>query len=113
MVTAEAALALPVLVLVLAGAVAAVAVLGAQLRCVDAAREGVLAAARGEDGATVRSLVEGIAPDGSRVRVEPSGPERVAVTVTSEVSPLGGVPWSVRLHASAVARPEPGALGTP
>ena len=62
MVTAEAAVALPVLVLVLAGAMAAVAVLGAQLRCVDAAREGVLAAARGESDATVRSLVEDIGP---------------------------------------------------
>ena len=88
MVTAEAALALPVLVLVLASAVAAVAVLGAQLRCIDAAREGVLAAARGEDAATVRALVE-------------------------DTAPSGAVPWSVRLGASAVARPEPGPAGSP
>ena len=40
MVTAETAVVLPVLLLVLAGAVAAVTVVGAQLRCVDAAREG-------------------------------------------------------------------------
>jgi hypothetical protein len=113
MVTAEAAVALPVLVLVLAGAVSAVAVLGAQLRCVDAAREGVLAAARGEDAATVRSLVEGIAPHGARLQVDGPDEERVSVTVTAEVSPLGAVPWSVQLHASAVARPEPGAVGAP
>ncbi len=113
MVTAEAALALPVLVLVLAGAVAAVAVLGAQLRCVDAAREGVLAAARGEDAATVRSLVEGIAPDGARVRVDGPEGDRVSVTVTAQVTPLGAVPWSVRVSASAVARPEPGLGATP
>ena len=113
MVTAEAAVALPVLVLVLAGAVAAVAVLGAQIRCVDAAREGVLAAARGEDAATVRSLVADLAPDGAGVRVDGPGRERVAVTVTAEVTPLGAVPWTVQLSASAVARPEPGAAATP
>ena len=39
MVTAETAVVLPVLLLVLAGAVAVVVVVGAQLRCVDAARE--------------------------------------------------------------------------
>ena len=48
MVTAETAVVLPVLLLVLAGAVAAVVVVGAQLRCVDAAREGARAAARGD-----------------------------------------------------------------
>jgi Flp pilus assembly protein TadG len=113
MVTAEAALALPVLVLVLSGAVAAVAVLGAQLRCVDAAREGVLAAARGEDTATVRALVGETAPAGAVVRVDGRDRDRVAVTVTADVTPLGAVPWSVRLSASAVARPEPGQVGTP
>ena len=113
MVTAEAALVLPVLLLVLAGAVAAVAVLGAQLRCVDAAREGVLAAARGEDGATVRSLVDDIAPDGAGVRVDGPEGDRVSVTVTAEVTPLGAVPWSVQVSASAVARPEPGAERAP
>ena len=113
MVTAEAALALPVLVLVLAGAVAAIAVLGAQLRCVDAAREGVLAAARGEDGATVRSIADGIAPDGARVRVDGPEGDRVSVTVTAEVTPLGAVPWSVQVSASAVACPEPGTGATP
>ena len=113
MVTAEAALALPVLVLVLAGAVAAIAVLGAQLRCVDAAREGVLAAARGQDGATVSSLVDEIAPDGARVLVNGPEGDRVSVTVTAEVTPLGAVPWSVQVSASAVARPEPGAGATP
>src|SRR5206468_10387938 len=51
MVTAETAVVLPVLLLVLAGAVAAVTVVGVQLRCVDAAREGARAAARGETSA--------------------------------------------------------------
>jgi hypothetical protein len=37
----------------------------------------------------------------------------VSVTVTAEVSPLGAVPWSVRLSAAAVARPEPAPAGSP
>ncbi len=40
MVTAETAVVLPVLLLVLAAVVGAVVVVGAHLRCVDAAREG-------------------------------------------------------------------------
>jgi Flp pilus assembly protein TadG len=113
MVTAEAALALPVLVLVLAAAVAAVAVVGAQLRCVDAAREGVRAAARGEDAATVRSVVAETAPGGAEVSMEGPAGNRVSVSVSVAVMPLGVVPWSVSVSASAVARPEPGVGGTP
>ncbi|MDP9241529.1 MAG: pilus assembly protein, partial [Actinomycetota bacterium] len=47
-VTAELATALPVLVFLLAVALGAVGAVTAQLRCVDAAREGARAAARGE-----------------------------------------------------------------
>ena len=66
MVTAETAVVLPVLLLVLAGAVAAVVVVGAQLRCVDAAREGARAAARGEAAGGRPELVRRAAPDGRR-----------------------------------------------
>src|SRR5436305_1861879 len=74
MVTAETAVVLPVLLLVLAGAVAAVTVIGAELRCVDAAREGARAAARGEDpaaGAAAAAVSAG------------SGAERAACTVAA------------------------------
>src|SRR5687768_15271391 len=81
MVTAETAVVLPVLLLVLAGAVAAVTVVGAQLRCVDAAREGARAAARGEDVATVRALTFRAAPDGVTVSVARDG-EDVLVGVS-------------------------------
>ena len=57
MVTAETAVVLPVLLLVLAGAVAAMIVVGAQLRCVDAAREGARAAARGDPIGAVEAVV--------------------------------------------------------
>jgi Flp pilus assembly protein TadG len=110
MVTAETAVVLPVLLLVLVCAVAAVTVVGAQLRCVDAAREGARAAARGETSGVVAELAGAVAPDGAVTAVQPSG-ERVRVTVSVEVSPLGPVPLRTRVSAEAVAQREPG--GTP
>jgi Flp pilus assembly protein TadG len=107
MVTAETAVVLPVLLLVLVGAVAALTVVGAQLRCVDAAREGARAAARGEDVATVTGWAGRAAPDGARTVVSREA-ERVQVTVTADVAPLGPLPWRVTVRADAVALPEPG-----
>ncbi|GAB3199060.1 hypothetical protein GCM10027261_28070 [Geodermatophilus arenarius] len=106
MVTAEAAVVLPVLVLVLAAVVSAVVVVGAHLRCVDAAREGARAAARGEDAAQVRALAARVAPDGAVTAVVVAG-EEVRVTVGASVAPLGVGP-AVGVGASAVARLEPG-----
>ena len=110
MVTAETAVVLPVLVLVLAGAVAAVLVVGAQLRCVDAAREGARAAARGEEPARVTALATGAGPDGAVADLAVAG-EEVRVTVAAEVAPLGPLPLRVRVRAEAVAQLEPGASG--
>ncbi len=111
MVTAETAVVLPVLLLVLAGAVAAVVVVGAQLRCVDAAREGARAAARGESSAVVASLAERAGPDGARVATAVSG-EQVTVTVTARVQPLGPLPLAVTVSSSATGLVEPGVGGT-
>jgi Flp pilus assembly protein TadG len=108
MVTAETAVVLPVLLLVLAGAVAAVVVVGAQLRCVDAAREGARAAARGDDAATVASIVGTAAPDGATVTSTRDGDE-VRVAVVVEVAPLGPIPLRIEVSAQAVGRLEPGA----
>ena len=109
MVTAETAVVLPVLLLVLAGAVAAITVVGAHLRCLDAAREGARAAARGDGAAAVRAVAARAAPEGARTTVEVDG-VRVRVTVTAAVPPLGPVPLSVEVSASAVAELEPGAV---
>jgi Flp pilus assembly protein TadG len=111
MVTAETAVVLPVLLLVLAGAVCALVLVGAQLRCVDAAREGARAAARGEDGATVTRIAGAVAPDDAVVVVT-GGDGSVRVEVTAETAPLGPLPLRVRVSAVAVARVEPGADGT-
>lgn len=112
MVTAETAVVLPVLLLVLAGAVAAVTVVGAQLRCVDAAREGARAAARGDDAAAVAQIVQQAAPDGADVSSVRTG-EDVRVAVTVQVAPLGPVPLQVEVSAEAVARLEPGVTDGP
>jgi Flp pilus assembly protein TadG len=108
MVTAETAVVLPVLLLVLAGAVAAIVVVGSQLRCVDAAREGARAAARGEPGPVVTELAGRAAPSGATTHVSVSD-DTVTVSVTATVQPLGPVPLRFDVSASASGVIEPGA----
>jgi hypothetical protein len=112
MATAEVAVALPALVVLVAAGMTAVSVLTAQLRCVDAAREAARAAARGEDAAIVRSLAERSGPDGSDVQVT-SGGREVEVTVSAEADSVGGLLPAVRVRANAVALREPEATGEP
>jgi len=88
-VTAETALALPALMVVLAAVLSAGQVLAAQLRCVDAARATARLAARGEP--EPRSVAEGhrLGPPGSRVEVEVAG-TAVTVRVSARLTlPLG------------------------
>jgi Flp pilus assembly protein TadG len=108
MVTAETAVVLPVLLLVLAGAVAAVVVVGAQLRCVDAAREAARAASRGEPDSVVLGMATHAAPDGA-VTVLGGDGAAVRVTVSARVAPLGPLPWHVEVSATASALREPAA----
>ena len=110
MVTAETAVVLPVLLLVLAAAVATVTAVGAQLRCVDAAREGARAAARGEASSVVLAVARQAAPDGASVDVVEEADD-VRVRVSVRVAPLGPLPLRVRLSAEVVAAREPGERG--
>ncbi len=110
--TAEVAVALPALVVLVAAGMTAVSVLTAQLRCVDAAREAARAAARGESAAVVRSLAARSGPRGSQVEVSSPG-EEVQVTVSSEARPVGGLLPSFRVAATAVALREPEPSGVP
>jgi hypothetical protein len=107
-VTAETALALPVLVVVLLAALWALAATAAQVRCVDAARGAARAAARGEAPAVVADLGRRLGPDGARVVVVPRG-DQVEVRVTAEVRPLGGLPAlpPFTVASTAVADVEP------
>ena len=92
--TAELAVALPSLVIVLAVALAAVDLGLEQVRCVDAARLGARLLARGEPESSVLAEVRAAAPDGARVTVRTSA-GRVTVSVSGVVPaalrPLAGV----------------------
>jgi len=107
MVTAETAVVLPVLVFVLAAALAAVSVVTAQMRCTDAAREGARAAARGESSAAVLRIAASSAPDASTVTVDQDG-ETVTVQVTASVPLFPGLGPSMTVSDSATAALEPG-----
>ncbi len=93
--TAETAVVLPSLVLVLALAVWAVTVAVAQLRCVDAASTGARALARDEPAALVLAAARSAGPPGARVMLG-RGVDTVTVTVDAEVawpgSALSGLP---------------------
>ena len=112
MATAELAVALPALVLLVAAGMTAVSVLTAQLRCVDAAREAARAAARGEGAAVVRSLAERSGPAGSDIEVT-SGGQEVEVTVSAQAHSVGGLLPAVHVQATAVALREPEPSGEP
>ncbi|CAL9486047.1 TadE family type IV pilus minor pilin [Streptomyces sp. enrichment culture] len=101
--TAEAALAIPALVVftmtLLWGLVAA----AAQIQCVDAARAGARAVARSEPEAAAVAAAREAAPDGARVAVERAGDLwRVRV----EAPAPGPASWALTLHAEAAALAE-------
>lgn len=97
-VTAETAVALPSLVLVLGVALAAVEAVTVQLACIDAARTGARALARGESDRAVQALVARVAPeaastelseDGAFARVVVSAPVRLGAEVTVPIDVVG------------------------
>ncbi len=107
-VTAEAAVVLPSLFVVLALAVFALACVSAQLRCTDAAALAARAAARGDSAAVVEASARAVAPEGAQVQVTRRGPH-VEVVVRAGVRPLGAAVGSlgpVRVSGRAVAARE-------
>ncbi|WP_242908476.1 TadE family type IV pilus minor pilin [Actinomadura terrae] len=113
MATVEIAVALPSLVLITALALWGVLVASVQLTCVDAARTGARAAARGESLTAVHALIAEAVPTGASVRVR-----RDAATVQVDISApvqapaAAGLP-PMTIHAHATAATEPGALDDP
>lgn len=98
-VTAELALTLPAVVLVLSALLGAGQVIGAQLRCADAARAGARLAARGEPVGVVTVAGRRLAPDGGRVEVSTGGAV-VSVAVSARIRLAFG---AVEVPVSATA----------
>lgn len=106
-VTAETAVAFPALVLLLGVALWGVSAAAAQIACVDAARAGARAAARGEPSPEVRAAVLRAAPSGASVGIH-RDPQVTWVTVRATIrSPVRGLFPALELRAQAVAATEP------
>jgi hypothetical protein len=106
MATAELAVVLPAVLFVLAVALSALGLAIDQVRCVDAARAGARAAARGDTAGAVAAVAARGAPAGASVATAISG-QVVTVTVTAPPARLAGlVPVSARPRASATAERE-------
>lgn len=107
-VTAELALALPILLLVTAGLVWLLAVGVGQVRTVDAARETARSLARGDDPDAALALGRQVAPDGVRLSVSHDG-DQVVVRARGRMAGPGGLFRSLPgadLRAEAVALTE-------
>lgn len=104
-VTAEFAVALPAVLLLLALLLSGAAAGVTQLRLEEAAHAGARALARGEDPAAVEGIVRTLAGASATASVSADG-EWLSVTVAGRVGgPLGAaVPWT--LTAQATARSE-------
>lgn len=105
-VTAELAVGLPAVVIVLVAVLVLAASALTQLRCADAARAGARAAAIGEDTSEVRATATRVAGSGAQVAVGREG-EWVTVSVSAAVTGTSLRAGPLVARASAVARVEP------
>lgn len=106
MVTAEIAVSLTGLVIVMLGLLWVFGVVSAQLRCVDAARDTARALARGESVADAEAEGERSAPNGADFAVRVGG-GTATVRVSVRVQALARLP-GVLVHSKAVVSTEPG-----
>ncbi|MFF4531488.1 TadE family type IV pilus minor pilin [Streptomyces sp. NPDC001407] len=102
-VTAEAALALPALMLFGMALIWGLMAASAQIQCVDAARAGARAAARSDPPSAAIAAARAAAPEGARVALSGEG-DLVRVRVDARSAGLG--PLAVRLGGEAVALAE-------
>lgn len=107
-VSAELALAIPAVLLVLALCIAGIGTAADQVRSAEAARAAARAAARGEDSARVAAIAREIAPADSVVTVSVVG-DRVTVEVQAPRRAM--LPGISGAQARAVAPLEPAVRG--
>jgi Flp pilus assembly protein TadG len=104
MVTAELAVCLPVLVLLLVVALGAVSVAAARIRVADAAREAARLAARGDEAGIARLIRE----DAPAIKIAISrSAAQVTATATSHAGLIGSALPAVDVSATSVAALEP------
>ncbi|MER6613626.1 TadE family type IV pilus minor pilin [Streptomyces xantholiticus] len=101
-VTAEAAVAVPALVLFVMALVWALTAAAAQIQCVDAARAGARAAARSEPRAAALAAARSAAPNGSVVTLTRSG-DLWRVHVESDTPGPGALALTLSAEAVALA----------
>ena len=101
--TAELAAGLPALMLLLFAGLTAVSAVTVKAQCVDAAREGALAGARGD---AARAAAAQVAPPGADVEIGQDG-DSVTAVVRAPVRLLGAHLPVITVRASAVAAREP------
>jgi len=104
MVTAEAAVAIPTLVVVLGLLVAVLVTLSAQLKAVDASREAARLAARGETTSVAVAAGKRVGPQGATVVLHDRS-RWVEASVTARVRPFRLLP-AFTVHATSVAERE-------
>ena len=105
-VTAELAVGLPAVVLLLVALLTVASAAIAQTRCTDAARAGARAAALGEPDGEVATTARRLAGADAAISVSRAA-EWVTVEVSSPVASTSWVGSLLRARATAVARVEP------
>jgi Flp pilus assembly protein TadG len=114
MVTAEFAVALPALAVVVAASIAGITAMTDRMRCADAAGIAARLAARGESITVVRRAALQAAPHGATLRLVTTG-DTVVATVTARLAGPGVLHRFPALVTSehVVAAREPGAPAEP
>jgi hypothetical protein len=107
MVTAEAAVALPAVGLLLAGCLAVVVALDRRISCADAAQAGARVAARGEPDAAVGAAVRRVLPSASSTVARAEGLVTVTVRVALDLPVLGELHLDARATAADETAPIP------
>jgi len=107
MVTAEFAVVLPAVVLVLALSLGAMGLALDQVRCVDAARAGARAASRGDSYGAVILVARRAAPSQAQVSIVMSGDLAVVSVVSRQREARSLLPPWLRAGSTASAAREP------